>query len=149
ELHRPGYKSKSLRASLRAGQAVTLSGSDVSVDSASTGKLIITARTPADSKVVVRRADGAQTLVASGEVDLPEGEYALVATAPGYRELSKPVRITESAPAAVEVKLVPVAHALHMEGWEDAAGWKAESGWYSRKGGPFVLFKSVTSGAFH
>ena len=144
EFTRQGFKPKTLHISARSGQTIALGGSDVQVNDALTGKLTITTRSPANATVVLRRG-GTEIHVSDREAELPEGDYTLIATASGYRDESRPVRIAERAPAVVDVKLVAIPQVVRMEGWDDPKGWKLEDGWHKRKGGMFVLFKGSSS----
>ena len=148
ELTRPGFQPKSLRVTLQAGKTVTLSGSDVSVDNQVTGKLVLTSRSPASAKVALQ-GHGSEIPVPGPETEAPEGDYTLVASAPGYRELSKPVRIAEGIPVSLEIRLPLIPQPVHMEAWDEPSGWKLENGWYTRKGGMFLLYRpSAKTGAF-
>ena len=147
-LTREGYQMKSLRISARAGQTVTLGAPELAVDSPNTGKLTITARSPANARVVLQRGES-EIPIGGREAEVPEGDYTLLATAPGFRDLSQPVHISEPLPASAAVVLVAIPQIVRMEGWDDPQGWRLENGWYQRKGGSFVLFKpSARNGTY-
>jgi hypothetical protein len=139
-LTREGYKPKSLRIAARAGQTVTLGASELAVDSPNTGKLVLTARSPANARVALQRGE-LEIPIGGRETEVPEGDYTLVATAPGFRDLSRPVHISGPLVASADIVLVAIPQIVRMEGWDDPQGWSLENGWYQRKGGSFVLFK--------
>jgi PEGA domain-containing protein len=141
EMSRPGYKSKTLRFSARAGQTIAFAANEVSLKDAATGRISIPSRTPA-AAVVVLRKENAEYPVNGREAEIPEGLYTLVATAAGFREQVRSVKIAADAPATLDVKLLAIPQPVRMEGWDDAAAWKQENGWYSHKGGNFVMFRS-------
>lgn len=149
QLTRPGFRPKSLRVAVKAGQTVTVKGSETTVDHPTTGRLVLTGRSPAEAAVVLRR-DGSEIPVLGRGVEVPEGEYTLVASAAGYHDQSRPVRIAENALFSVDIRLASIPQPVHMDGWDDPAAWRLENGWYTRKGGNFVLFQpSSKTGTWH
>jgi hypothetical protein len=149
ELTRPGFKTKSLRFSAKAGQSIAFGGDDVRVSDPVAGRITIASRSPADATVVLRRA-ATETLLQGRAAEVPEGDYTLIASAPGYRDKSVPVRIAEGSPVALDVELVAIPQIVRMEGWDNPAAWKPEGDWYYRKGGGAVLFNgSSDRGTIH
>ena len=141
DFKRPGYKPKSVKLPMKAGQTTNLSGREVMVDEVVTGKLVVASRNPANAKLVLRRRDGTEIPI-TDQAEEPEGDYTLIATAPGFKDQTLPVHIAEGTPASVDVRLVHILVKMHMEGWENPGAWKQQEGWYSRKGGNFALFNA-------
>ncbi|HWP85309.1 MAG TPA: PEGA domain-containing protein, partial [Terriglobia bacterium] len=144
EFTRPGFKPKARQFSAQAGQTVVLAGNDVTLSDVITGKLTIASRSPASATVVLRRG-ATEIPVPAGEAEIPEGDYTLYASASGFRELSRTVRIAAESPVAVDIQLTRIPQVVRMEGWDDPNGWRMENGWYTRKGGNFVLFTGSSS----
>jgi hypothetical protein len=109
-----------------------------------TGKLVVASRNPATAKVVLRRRDGTETPI-TDQAEEPEGDYTLIATAPGFKDQTLPVHIAEGTPASVDVRLVHILVKMHMEGWDKPGAWKLQEGWYTRKGGNFALFNASSN----
>ena len=144
ELTRAGFRPRIVRVSAKAGETVSVSGAEVLVSDANTGKLTISSRTPATASVILRRGSN-DTPISERDMELPEGDYTLIAAAPGFRGESRPVHIDGSNPAVVDVRLTAIPQIVHMEGWEDPNAWRLDNGWYTRKGGSFVLFQGLSN----
>jgi hypothetical protein len=118
------------------------------VDGAATGKVVITSRSPANAKIMLR-GRGTEIAVSGREAEVPEGTYTLVATAPGHRDQSQQVRVMGSVPALVGIKLTALPQARYMEGWEQPQAWTLQDGWYTRKGGMFVMYDASASNGLY
>jgi hypothetical protein len=140
EFTRPGFKPKSRQFSAQAGQTITLAGNDVLVNEGTTGRLTITSRVPPNSRVMLRQG-GLEVPITGREAEVPEGDYTLIASAEGFRDFSRAVRIANGSPAVMDIQLARIPQVVRMEGWDNPGGWKLENGWYNRKGGNFALFK--------
>jgi hypothetical protein len=149
ELTRQGFRPKSVKLQVKAGQTVNLSGGDVQVSEVPSGTVVIAVRAPANARIILRRGS-TETVVTGREQVVPEGDYQLLATAPGYRDDTQQLRIRDRETVSIEINLVARPQIVRMEGWEESRGWQLLNGWFTRKGGNFLLFKSSSNtGTYH
>ncbi len=108
-----------------------------------TGGMVIH-RSPAESQIVLHNeASGENRRISEDRLDLPEGNYQLTATAPGYNPLSLPVSILPGRTQEVNVSLQPTVNPNHqgLAAWEKPQEWRAEGNFYVHQGGNYVLTK--------
>jgi hypothetical protein len=153
ELRREQYLPKRLQRSFRAGQAVVLTGADV-VLAAASGTVRV-ARNPASATVTYRRGDETETHEVRGnQIDLPPGNYAFSARAPGFAESTTRVPLAAGENRQVEFTLAarpalpPPAPVKGMAEFEDQQSWKKEGDNWVHEGGGFVPYKLPPKGVF-
>lgn len=155
EIRKEQFLPRRFQRPFRAGQAVSLNGSDV-VLSAALGSIRL-ARTPADATVVYRRADDTQSQDARGnQMELPPGTYIFTARAPGYTEKSERVQLSAGDTRAVELALArivvqaapPPPKIGGMSDFDDPGAWKQDGKMYTHRGAAFLSYKLPAKGVF-
>jgi hypothetical protein len=99
-------------------------------------------RFPQNALVTMQsRLDKEPRVITEDSLDMLEGEYTLVASAPGYMRLSVPVKVESGKANDVEMKLQPIPD--YEKDWKTAwtppGGWVPEGEWVVRTGGSFVM----------
>ena len=99
-------------------------------------------RSPQNALVTMQSGmDKEPRVVSEDSLDVIEGEYTLVASAPGYTRLSVPVKIESGKTNDVEMKLQPIPD--YEKDWKTAwtppGGWVPDGEWLVRTGGSFVM----------
>ncbi|MGA8152315.1 MAG: protein kinase [Terriglobales bacterium] len=144
ELHKDGFKPKSLKEHFADGGTITLNSTDATLEASGAQLKIVFS--PSDSNVVLARAKESPIKVTSGTpMSLAPGSYELTVHNGSF---SRSVSIDVTAGQSRTIGPLSLAPG-GMQDFEDAAGWKANNEWFVHKGGKFVLFKTVpTSGTF-
>jgi serine/threonine-protein kinase len=139
ELHRDRFNPKTLHKRFAAGAIVTVSGSELAMDTA-TGQLKVTF-TPADAVVALVKDGEAPTNIISGTpVSVAPGNYQLTARVGNFPR-SVPLEMSAGESRTIgPLSLAPG----NMQGFHDA-GWKAGDGWFVHRGGGFVLYDSPST----
>jgi hypothetical protein len=104
---------------------------------------------PANTQIMLRSEGKAENRrVTEDRVDVPEGNYLLTATAPGYNPLSLAIQIQAGKTQEVNIALQATVDPNHqgITAWDKPQEWQAEGNLYVHQGGNFVLSK-ITSGA--
>jgi len=143
ELRRERFKPRQFKKHFVVGETISLAAADAALEAAP-GQLKITFA-PADAKVALVKGD-LLTIVNSGvPLNLAAGTYTLTArTADGFTR-SSTLEVTAGQSKALNLSLTPTG----MSNWEDPGAWKQEKDSFIRKGGDFVLYRTVpTSGTF-
>lgn len=99
-------------------------------------------RSPSNALVTMQsRTDIEPRAVTEDSLDILEGEYTLVASAPGYTRVSVPVKVESGKSNDVELKLQPLPDYEKdwKTAWTPSGGWVPEGEWIVRTGGNFVL----------
>ena len=99
-------------------------------------------RFPQNTLVTLQsRTDMEPRAITEDSLDMLEGEYTLVASAPGYTRLSVPVKIESGKTNEVELKLQPLPDYERdwKSAWTPPGGWVPEGEWVVRTGGNFVM----------
>jgi serine/threonine protein kinase len=99
-------------------------------------------RFPQNTLVTMQsRTDKEPRVITEDSLDILEGEYTLVASAPGYARLSVPVKVESGKTNDVELKLQPVPDYERdwKTAWTPPGGWVPEGEWIVRTGGSFVM----------
>jgi len=154
ELRRDRYLPKRLQRTFRAGQAVVLAAADVVLAPAN-GTVRLT-RNPASATVAYRRGDDAESHEVRGDqIELPPGNYAFSASAPGFTESTTRVQLAAGENREVVFTLVgerpaapPPVVESGMADFEDAQSWKKDGANWVHKGGGFVPYKLPPKGVF-
>ncbi|MCX6632129.1 MAG: hypothetical protein NTW28_31350, partial [Candidatus Solibacter sp.] len=156
ELRRERYVPKRLQRSIHAGQTVVLTGADVAL-AAANGTIRLT-RNPASAAITYRRGEETETHQARGnQIELPPGNYAFSASAPGFTEATTRVQLAAGESREVDFTLARepqaapppvVVAASGMAEFEDAASWKKDGDNWVHKGGGFVPYKIPPKGVF-
>lgn len=148
ELRKEQFLPKRIARSFRAGETVTVEGAEVTLER-SLGTLRL-ALSPADARITIRRTDETQARPAGGvTLQLKEGSYVVSAAAPGYQPKSLTVALASGETKTVELVLArevaaPVKQVFGGMGeWEEPAAWTSEGPWMVRKGGNYVLYRSL------
>ncbi len=138
------FKPRQIKKHFVAGQAVSLTATDTTLEAAP-GELKITF-TPADAQVTINKAGEASAKVSSGgALSLPAGSYTLTAKMKDNFTRTATVEVAAGQSRALDLSLAPSG----MSKWDDPAGWKQEKGSYVRKGGDFVMYSvTPTTGTF-
>jgi len=142
ELRRERFAPRLLRRTFTEGQAVELSGAEVSLERLP-GRLQVVV-TPRDARLAIGRPGEALRPMSGTNAELPEGTYMVVARAPDYAEASQTVEIAAGQVQTVKFELTrlkaaaaPAPAASGMAVW--GGGWSEEGGWFFRRGGNYVL----------
>jgi hypothetical protein len=154
ELRREQYQPKRMQRSFNAGQAVVMAGADVALAAAS-GTVRLN-RNPASAAITYRRGDETESHEASGnQIELPAGNYAFSAKAPGFAESTTRVQLAAGESREVDFTLArerpaapPPVVASGMADFEDAQSWKKDGDSWVHKGGGFVPYKLPPKGVF-
>jgi len=155
ELRRENYLPKRLQRPFVAGKAVALSGGDVLL-AAAIGTVRLT-RTPAEAAVVYRRAEETQTHELRGnQLDLPPGNYAFTARAPGFTEKTERLAVAAGETHTLELALarVPVAapppspKIAGVADFDDPNAWSKQGDLWTHKGGGVIPFKLPANGTY-
>jgi hypothetical protein len=154
EFRHERYTPKRLQKTFRAGQTVTLAGTD-GVLMAAMGVVKLT-RAPADAVVVYRRADEQLAHeLRENQLELPPGNYVFTARATGFTERSERVQVNAGETDPVELALAKVVAApppppktFGMADFEDPNAWSSQNGLWTHKGAGFIPFRPAASGTF-
>jgi len=151
ELRREQHQPKRLQRSFQAGQAVVLSGADV-VLAVANGTIRLT-RNPASATVSYRRGEETESHEVRGnQIELPQGTYTFLASAPGFLEFTTRVQLAAGESREVEFTLSrerqapPPVVANAMALFEDPQSWTKDGDSWVHKGGGFVPFKPPPKG---
>jgi hypothetical protein len=143
ELRKERFKPRQVKKHFVVGGTISLAAADAALD-ASPGELKINF-VPADARVAVVKGDQL-TIVSSGvPLNLAPGTYTLTArTADGFPR-SSTLEVTAGQTKTLDLSLPPTG----MSNWDDPGAWKGEKDSFIRKGGDFVLYRTVpASGTF-
>ena len=154
ELRHDRYIPKRGVRTFKAGQTVTLAGTDV-VLAAAMGTVKLT-RAPADAVVVYRRADEQLAHeLRDNQLELAPGAYIFTARAIGFAEKSERVQVNAGETDPVELALAkvvapppPAPKVFGMADFEDPGAWSSQNGLWTHKGGGFIPFKQTANGTF-
>ena len=143
ELRKERFKPRQFKKHFVVGETISLAAADAALEAAP-GELRITFA-PADARVALVKGD-LLTIVNSGvPLNLAAGTYTLTArTADGFTR-SSTLDVIAGQSKTLNLSLAPTG----MSNWEDPGAWKQEKDSFLRKGGDFVLYRTVpTSGTF-
>ena len=143
ELRKERFKPRQFKKHFVVGAAISLAAADAALEAAP-GELKINF-VPADARVAVVQGDQL-TIVSSGvPLNLVPGTYTLTArTADGFPR-SSTLEVTAGQSKTLDLSLAPTG----MSNWDDPGAWKSEKDSFIRKGGNFVLYRTVpASGTF-
>ena len=144
ELRKEGYKPTRLQKHFEGGSDVALSGSDTALQPV-VGELKITFQPPDATVTLARPGESAIKVTSGNAMSLPPGTYILTARAAQSVPRTTMVQVVAGESRNLDLTLTPGG----MGDWELPAGWRNEGDWYVRKGGNFILYKTVpTSGTF-
>lgn len=154
ELRREQFLPKKLQRSFVAGREVELAGADVALTPAN-GTIRIN-RNPASATVTYRRGDGGEAHEAGGnQIELPPGNYAFSASAPGFVASTSRVQVAAGENKELDFTLArervmppPPPAAKGMTEFSDAPSWTREGDNWIHKGGGFVPYKPPDKGVF-
>jgi serine/threonine-protein kinase len=96
-----------------------------------------------------REGDDAAKTISEGTSPMNEGPYTITASAPGYLDVSQPVRVIAGQTTTTAVVLKPVAakvekpKGIALGDWEKTGGWEKDGPYLSRKGGGIVFAPSA------
>ncbi|HLK46564.1 MAG TPA: protein kinase [Bryobacteraceae bacterium] len=136
-----GYKP--ISRNFKAGETVPVTGQDLVAQI--TRVPVRIAVSPANATVNYKGPDGKTHEVRGPAVELDEGQYTFVATAPLHNPASAVVVVGPGKANVVNLNL-PMANVIAkpsvvtMEQWASQYGWKLENGWYVHRGGNLVLY---------
>ncbi len=147
ELRKEQFRPKQIRRNFAAGETVTLTGADVTLERAP--GVIRVNLSPADARVTVARAGEAPRPVTDTTLTLPEGNYTLTARAPEYGDKTVSVQLGAGETRVVELQLTrlkaaPVVTRGGMNDWDNPSGWARDGNWFVQRGGNFVTFRPAT-----
>jgi hypothetical protein len=144
ELRKDGFKPTRLQKHFEGGSNVALSGGDTDLQPV-VGEIKITFQPP-DATVTLARPGEQPIKVTSGNaLSLPPGTYILTAHTTQSAPRTSMVQVAAGESRSLDLSLTPGG----MGDWELPAAWRYEGDWYIRKGGNFILYKTVpTSGTF-
>jgi tetratricopeptide (TPR) repeat protein len=144
ELRKERFKARQLKKHFVAGEAITLTAADATLDPAP-GELKITF-TPADAKVAIVKPGGLPTIVSSGvPLSLSAGTYTLTARTADRFARSSTFEVIAGQSKTLDLLLAPNG----MSRWDDPADWKNDKDSFIHKGGDFVTYGIVpVSGTF-
>ena len=147
ELRKERFKSRQFKKHFVVGETISFAAADAALEAAP-GELKITFA-PADAKVALVKGE-LLTIVSSGvPLNLAAGTYTLTArTVDGFTR-SSTLEVIAGQSKTLDLSLAPTG----MSNWDDPGAWKQgqekEKDSFLRKGGDFVLYKTVpTSGTF-
>ncbi len=143
ELRRERFKTRQFKKHFVVGETISLAAAEAALDAAPGELKIFFA--PADARVALVKGD-LLTIVNSGvPLNLAAGTYTLTArTADGFTR-SSTLEVIAGQSRTLNLSLAPTG----MSNWDDPGAWKQEKDSYLRKGGDFVLYRTVpTSGTF-
>jgi serine/threonine protein kinase len=139
ELRRDRFNPKTLHKRFLAGSTITVSGSEVAMDSAMS-QLKITF-SPADAVVTLAKDGEAPTSVVSGTpVIVAPGTYQLTARVGNFPR-SVPLEVVAGEHTIGPLSLAPSG----IEDFADASGWKSNQGWFVHRGGGFLLNNATST----
>ena len=145
ELRKDGFKPTRLQKHFEGGSNVALSGGDTALQPV-VGEIKITFQPP-DATVTLARPGEQPIKVTSGnatESCRPELTFSPL-TLPRALPRTSMVQVAAGESRSLDLTLTPGG----MGDWELPAAWRYEGDWYIRKGGNFILYKTVpTSGTF-
>jgi hypothetical protein len=99
-------------------------------------------RSPQNAMVTLQSpANKEPRLITDDALELIEGEYTLLASAPGYSRLTVPVKVESGKTNEIELKLQPLPDYERdwKTAWNPPGGWIPEGDWVVRTGGNFVF----------
>jgi hypothetical protein len=138
ELHKDRYKPKPIRKQFEAGETVHLSRSDLTLES-SYGKLELDLFPP-NAQVEIQERKTVHK-AGSPAIDLPEGTYHLLASAPGHDSQFRPFLVEAGKPPTrATFKLLPSNVTHGMDGWETPDAWRKQGEWSVYKGSKPMLY---------
>jgi tetratricopeptide (TPR) repeat protein len=143
ELRKERFKPRQFKKHFVVGETISLAAADAALE-AVPGELKISFA-PADARVALVKGD-LLTIVNSGvPLNLAGGTYTLTArTADGFTR-SSTLEVIAGQSKTLNLSLAPTG----MSNWDDPSAWKQEKDSFLRKGGDFVLYRTVpTSGTF-
>jgi len=147
ELRRERFKPRQFKKHFVVGETISLAAADAALEAVpefALGQLKITFA-PADAKVALVKGE-LLTIVNSGvPLNLAAGTYTLTArTADGFTR-SSTLEVIAGQSKVLDLSLAPTG----MSNWDDPGAWKQEKDSFLRKGGDFVLYRTVpASGTF-
>lgn len=142
-----GYRP--ITKTFRAGETVPVTQSElVPQVTRVTVKLVVT---PPNATVTYRGPDGKPHEAHPPAVELEEGQYTFMASAPSRNPESVTAVVGAGKPNLVTLNLSPAKAAaggngpVTIEQWASQSGWKLENGWYVHHGGGLVLYPAQPS----
>ena len=149
ELRRDRMAPKRNPRQFRAGEAIELTGGDVTLSAA--GGTIRLNVTPASAQLTIKGPnDAAPRPVTGTTLQLGEGTYAITAKAPNHADRTQTVVVANGDNKTIDIPLTeqkqsaqkqtPQRRTGNMTDWDDPGTWIPEGGWYKRKGGGVVTY---------
>jgi len=159
ELRRDRFSPKRSPRQFRAGEAIELSGADVTL-AAAAATLRISVNPPNAQLTIKGPADAAPRAVQPGTLQLSEGSYVISAKAPNFADRSQTITLAAGDNKALDFPLTPATTAATkkqtparrtgtMLDWDDAGSWVKDGDWYKRRAGGLVTYGiTPTQGTF-
>lgn len=157
ELRRGAARSRVITHNFTAGQAWQAPGAELALvqpEGAVRFEL-----SPAGTTLMLRRQGEPESQgrrVSGPTINLPEGSYVVVGTAPKHTPTQVLFAVQPGATVNVAVRLSPVAEVekpkavvLGMADFDEPNGWDMQQGWAVRRGGNYATFsRTPTNGVF-
>jgi hypothetical protein len=152
EVRRPGFITKRLLRTLRAGETLQINGIEIALPAA-VATIHVTA-VPANASVSYRRNGEPEShAVSPGSLRLEPGSYTFSARAPNFIDRTERVTIAAGETRNVELALTPEPKPAppppppNVARAPDWSGWSREGGQFVRKGGNRVVVQQgISSG---
>lgn len=154
-IRRHGYRSRETVHTFAPGASLEVSGALPAL----LGRLRIVV-TPADvpaALVLQREGDSEKRPVSASVLELPEGVYTVIASAPGYQNYGSTVKVVPNQTVTASILLEPVSAVAAAKAapkefglgdWEKAGGWQRQGHALTRTGGGDVLLpRALGAGA--
>lgn len=157
ELRRGAARSRAITHSFTAGEAWRAPGAELAlVQPDGTVRFELS---PAGTALMLRRQGEPESQgrrVNGTSVNLPEGSYVVVGSAPKHTPTQVLFAVQPGAAVNVSVRLSPVAEAekpkavvLGMAEFDEPNDWDMQSGWAVRRGGNYAKYsRTPTNGVF-
>src|SRR5271165_6021650 len=143
ELRKEGFKPRQFKKHFVAGGTTALAAADAALEAAP-GELKITFAPP-DATVAIVKGELLKMVSSGVPLNLAAGTYTLTARTAERFTRSSTVEVIAGQSKTLDLSLAPSG----MSKWEDPGAWKQEKDSFIRKGGDFVLYRTVpTSGTF-
>lgn len=144
-IRKGGYRPREAVHTFAPGASVEVNGALAAL----LGRLRIAVTPPGvpAKLVLLREGDSERRPISSLLLELPEGMYTVVATAPGYKNYESTVKVIPNETVTASIFLEPAtpspapaaSRELGVADWEKAGGWQRQGGVLVRTGGGDVL----------
>jgi len=147
EARRDGFLPRRIVRTLKAGETLTLNGTDLAQPSAIASLQVGTS--PAGAAISYRRSDESETHTAhDGTLRLDPGTYVVTVRAPNFVDRTEQVTLTAGESRTLDIALARESRPSEFAKPKPApaplnwSGWEKENGEYVRKGGNRVVLHS-------